>query len=141
MPISALKGDNVVNRSESTPWFTGQPLMGILETVEIAADKNLDDFRLPVQYVNRPNLNFRGFCGTVASGVIQKGDAIMALPSRKTSKVKDIVMFEGSLDEAFADQAITLTLEDEIDISRGDMIVKSNNLPRSTAVSTLMWCG
>ncbi len=129
VPISALKGDNVVNRSEQTPWFTGQPLMEILETVEIAADKNFDDFRLPVQYVNRPNLDFRGFCGTVASGVIRKGDVITALPSRKSSKVKDIVVFEGSLDEAFVDQAVTLTLEDEIDISRGDMIVKSDNLP------------
>jgi bifunctional enzyme CysN/CysC/sulfate adenylyltransferase subunit 1 len=130
VPISALKGENVVNKSEHTPWFTGKPLMEILEGVEIAADKNTEDFRFPVQYVNRPNLDFRGFCGTVASGTIKKGDAITAIPSLKTSKVKDIVTFDGSLDEAFIDQAVTITLESEIDISRGDMIVKSDNLPQ-----------
>jgi bifunctional enzyme CysN/CysC/sulfate adenylyltransferase subunit 1 len=130
VPISALKGENVVNRSEHTPWFKGQLLMEILESVEIALDKNLDDFRFPVQYVNRPNLDFRGFCGTVASGIIRKGDAITAIPSLKTSKVKEIVTFDGSPDEAFINQAITITLEDEIDISRGDMIVKSDNLPQ-----------
>src|SRR5690554_4981557 len=85
--ISALDGDNVVNKSENTPWFTGQPLMEILETVEVSRDKNLEHFRFPVQYVTRPNLNFRGFCGTVASGVIRPGETVMALPSRRTSKV------------------------------------------------------
>lgn len=124
VPISALDGDNVVNPSERSPWYKGQSLMQILETVEIAGDKNMEDFRFPVQYVNRPNLNFRGFCGTVASGIIRRGDEIKVLPSGKISKIKDIVVYEGSLEEAFAGQAVTLTLADEIDISRGDMLVK-----------------
>lgn len=128
-PISALKGDNVVDRSENMPWFKGQTLMELLESVEISADRNLENFRFPVQYVNRPNLDFRGFCGTVASGKIHPGDEIMALPSRQVSTVKDIVTFDGNLDEAFADQAVTLTLKDEIDISRGDMIVKAEDMP------------
>lgn len=126
VPISALEGDNVVNHSERSPWYKGQSLMEILETVEVAADKNFDDFRFPVQYVNRPHLNFRGFCGTVASGTVKPGDEIRVLPSGKASRIKDIVTFDGSLDEAFVDQAVTLTLEDEIDISRGDMIVHAN---------------
>ncbi|MBJ6137254.1 sulfate adenylyltransferase subunit CysN [Marinobacter litoralis] len=130
VPLSALDGDNVVNRSENTPWFTGQPLMEILETVEVSRDKNLEHFRFPVQYVNRPNLNFRGFCGTIASGVIRPGETVMALPSRRTSKVKEIVTFDGNLDEAYIDQAVTLTLEDEIDISRGDMLVKADDEPQ-----------
>ncbi|KPQ28115.1 MAG: sulfate adenylyltransferase subunit 1 [Marinobacter excellens HL-55] len=129
VPISALDGDNVVNKSENTPWFTGQPLMEILETVEVSRDKNLEHFRFPVQYVTRPNLNFRGFCGTVASGVIRPGETVMALPSRRTSKVKEIVTFDGNLEEAYIDQAVTLTLEDEIDISRGDMLVKAEDEP------------
>lgn len=129
VPISALEGDNVVNRSENTPWFTGQPLMEILETVEVSRDKNLEHFRFPVQYVNRPNLNFRGFCGTVASGTVRPGDKVMALPSRRTSTVKEIVTFDGNLDEAYVDQAITLTLNDEIDVSRGDMLVKAEDEP------------
>jgi len=129
VPLSALDGDNVVNRSENTPWFTGQPLMEILETVEVSRDKNLEHFRFPVQYVTRPNLNFRGFCGTIASGVIRPGETVMALPSRRTSKVKEIVTFDGNLDEAYIDQAVTLTLEDEIDISRGDMLVKADDEP------------
>jgi sulfate adenylyltransferase subunit 1 len=127
VPMSALEGDNVVNKSEKTPWYDGGTLMNILETVEIAGDKNLVDFRLPVQYVNRPNLDFRGFCGTVASGIVNVGDAVKALPSGKTSKVKSIVTYDGNLQEAFAGQAVTLTLEDEIDISRGDMIVKAED--------------
>jgi len=129
VPISALEGDNVVNRSEHTPWFTGQPLMEILETVEVSRDKNLEHFRFPVQYVNRPNLDFRGFCGTIASGVIRPGDKVMALPSRRTSSVKEIVTFDGNLNEAYTDQAVTLTLTDEIDVSRGDMLVKAGDEP------------
>lgn len=129
VPMSALEGDNVVNRSENTPWFTGQPLMEILETVEVSRDKNLEHFRFPVQYVNRPNLNFRGFCGTIASGVVRPGDEVMALPSRRTSTVKEVVSFEGNLDEAYIDQAVTITLNDEIDISRGDMLVKTEDEP------------
>jgi len=123
VPISALNGDNVVNRSESSPWYQGETLMEILENVPVAADKNFSDFRFPVQYVNRPNLNFRGFCGNIASGVVNVGDAIKALPSGKTSTVKSIVTFDGDLQEAFAGQAVTLTLDTEIDISRGDVIV------------------
>lgn len=129
VPMSALEGDNVVNRSENTPWFDGQPLMEILESVQIAKDKDLTHFRFPVQYVNRPNLDFRGFCGTISSGAIRTGDPIMALPSRKTSTVKSIVTFDGDLNEAYIDQAVTLTLNDEIDISRGDMLVKPDDLP------------
>ena len=130
IPISALLGDNVVDRSANMPWYDGPTLMGFLEEVYIGSDRNLKDFRMPVQYVNRPNLNFRGFCGTIASGTIRQGEEIMVLPSRKTSKVKSIVTFEGDQEEAFVPQAITLTLEDEIDISRGDMIVRPGNLPR-----------
>jgi sulfate adenylyltransferase subunit 1 len=130
VPMSALNGDNVVNRSVSSPWYKGQTLMEILENVPIAGDKNFSDFRLPVQYVNRPNLNFRGFCGNIASGVVKVGDAIKALPSGKTSTVKSIVTYDGDLPEAFAGQAVTLTLDTEIDISRGDMIaLASEDVP------------
>lgn len=141
IPLSALNGDNVVNRSQSMPWYEGEPLMQILETVEIAADKNFEDFRLPVQYVNRPNLNFRGFCGTIASGVVHKGDEIIVLPSRKTSRVKSIVTFDEELELAYTDMAITLTLEDEIDISRGDVIAHSRNVPNSgdNFEATVVW--
>ena len=129
VPISALEGDNVVSRSDNTPWFSGQPLMEILESVELARDKNLEHFRFPVQYVTRPNLNFRGFCGTIASGVVRPGDEVMVLPSRRKSTVRDIVTFDGNLDEAYIDQAVTLTLNDEIDISRGDMLVRPVDEP------------
>ena len=128
-PISAKKGDNVVEKSERTPWFEGTSLLQYLETVPIDQDRNMQDFRFPVQYVLRPNLDFRGFSGKVASGVIRKGDEIMALPSRKTSRVKSIVTYEGELDYAFCPQCVTITLEDEIDISRGEMLVKPDNLP------------
>ncbi len=123
IPMSALDGDNVVNPSENMPWFTGAPLMETLNTVVIANDRNFTNARFPVQYVNRPNLDFRGFCGTVASGIFKKGDLITTLPSGKSSKIKSIVTFDGELEEAFAPMAVTLTLEDEIDISRGDVIV------------------
>ena len=131
IPMSALDGDNVVDRSEKTPWYTGSTLMNFLETVYIGSDRNLQDFRMPVQYVNRPNLDFRGFCGTIASGIIRKGEEIMVLPSRQKSKVKEIVTFDGDIDEAYVPLSITLTLEDEIDASRGDTIVKPGNVPRS----------
>jgi sulfate adenylyltransferase subunit 1 len=141
IPLSALDGDNVVNQSEKTPWYKGLPLMAMLETVKIDDDRNQDDFRFPVQYVNRPNLDFRGFAGTVVSGQIAPGDAITALPSGKTSKIASIVTFEGEQELAYTPQAVTLTLEDEIDISRGDMIVKSDNQPlTSTQFKThLVW--
>lgn len=133
VPLSALNGDNVVNQSEHTPWYDGKPLMSILENVEIAADKNMKDLRFPVQYVNRPNLNFRGYCGTLASGIVRPGDEVTVLPSRKTSKVKSIVTFDGDLEYAFAPMSVTLTLEDEIDVSRGDMIVHSSSVPEVTS--------
>jgi bifunctional enzyme CysN/CysC len=129
IPLSALDGDNVVNRSENMSWYTGKTMMETLETVEISGDNNFDDARFPVQYVNRPNLDFRGFCGTIASGIFHKGDSITVLPSGKTSKIESIVTFDGELEEAFAPMAVTLTTTSEIDISRGDMIVKSDNLP------------
>lgn len=129
IPLSALEGDNVVEKSEKTPWYEGKSLLDYLETVPIDLDRNYNDFRYPVQYVLRPNLDFRGFCGKVASGVIRKGDEVMALPSRKTSRVKSIVTYEGELEEAFPPLCVTITLEDEIDISRGEMLVKPDNLP------------
>lgn len=128
-PLSALEGDNVVEKSERTPWFEGKSLLQFLETVPIDRDRNMIDFRFPVQYVLRPNRDFRGFCGKVASGVVRKGDEVMALPSMKKSRVKSIVTYEGELDYAFCPQSITITLEDEIDISRGEMIVRPDNLP------------
>jgi len=130
LPISALKGDNVVGPSSLMPWYEGPSLMHLLETVYIGSDRNLEDFRFPVQFVNRPNLDFRGFCGTIASGIIRQGDEIMVLPSRKTSRVKTITTFDGDREEAFSPQAVTITLTDEIDCSRGDMIVRPGNVPR-----------
>jgi bifunctional enzyme CysN/CysC len=129
IPLSALKGDNVVHPSAAMPWYQGSTLMYLLENVSIASDRNLADFRFPVQVVNRPNLDFRGYCGTIASGIVRKGDEVMVLPSRKTNRVKSIVTFEGELEEAFAPMAVTLTLEKEVDISRGDLLVHPNNLP------------
>ncbi|MBI9098170.1 MAG: sulfate adenylyltransferase subunit CysN [Spirochaetaceae bacterium] len=129
IPMSALEGDNVVNASENMKWYQGTTLMNHLETVYTGAGKNMVDFRFPVQYVNRPNLDFRGFCGMVASGAVRPGDEIMVVPSRKTSKVKSIVTMDGELEEAFLGMSVTITLEDEIDISRGDMIVHAKNVP------------
>ncbi len=131
IPISALNGDNVVDLSENMPWYQGSTLMNFLETVYIGSDRNLRDFRFPVQFVNRPNLDFRGFCGTIASGIIRPGEEVTILPSRQKSTVKEIVTFDGNAAEAFAPLSVTLTLNDEVDASRGDMIVRSGNLPRS----------
>jgi sulfate adenylyltransferase subunit 1 len=141
VPISALKGDNVVNRSESMDWYPGATLMGLLDTVKINDDKNLDVFRMPVQFVTRPNLDFRGFCGTVAGGVINIGDVITALPSGKTSTVKALVTADGDLESAHVGQAITITLNDEIDISRGDVIVRSNQVAdvSENFEATIVW--
>ena len=129
IPISALKGDNVVNSSENMSWYKEPPLMHILNTVEISADRNLTNFRFPVQYVNRPNLDFRGYCGTIAGGIVNKGDKVTVLPSGQTSTVTSIVTYDGELDEAYRPMAVTLTLADEIDVSRGDMIVHSDDIP------------
>ena len=131
IPLSALDGDNVVEKSARTPWYEGPALLDFLETVAIDLDRNYTDFRYPVQYVLRPNQNFRGFCGKVASGVVRKGDTVMALPSGKTSKVKSIVTYDGELECAYPPLCVTLTLEDEIDISRGEMLVHPDNLPIS----------
>ncbi|MDY0251249.1 MAG: sulfate adenylyltransferase subunit CysN [Pseudomonas sp.] len=143
VPMSALKGDNVVNRSEHTNWYAGQTLMEILESVDVSGDLNDRPMRFPVQYVNRPNLNFRGFAGTLASGSLRKGDAITVLPSGKSSQIKSIVTFDGELEQAIAGQAITLTLEDEIDISRGDLIVSAQDTVRSSDhfEAMLVWMG
>ena len=131
-PVSALVGDNVVTSSDSTPWYDGPNVLEYLETVPVFADRNFDDFRYPVQYVIRPDLDYRGFAAEVSSGVIAKGDEVVSLPSGKSSKVKAIDTYDGELDEAFAGQSVTIRLEDEIDISRGDMLVKPDNLPRVT---------
>lgn len=141
IPLSALEGDNVVKKSEHTPWYEGPALLDFLENVHVGNDNNFEDFRFPVQYVLRPNLDFRGFCGKVASGVVHKGDDILALPSGKRSKVKSIVTYDGDLDYAFPPQSITITLEDEIDVSRGEMLVHPDNLPivSRTFEAMLVW--
>jgi len=131
VPISALNGDNVVEESANMPWYPGATMMKLLNTIKVDADETFTQFRFQVQYVNRPNLDFRGFAGTVGSGHIRVGDAIVALPSGKESTVKSIVTFDGEFDRADKGQAVTLTLEDEIDISRGELIVKKGNLPIS----------
>ena len=129
IPLSALDGDNVVEKSDRTPWYRGQALLDYLETVPIDQDRNFSDFRYPVQYVLRPNLDFRGFSGKIASGIVRKGDEIIALPSGKKSRIKSIVTYDGELEYAFPPQCITITLEDEIDVSRGEMLVHPDNLP------------
>ena len=129
-PISALKGDNVVDLSDKMPWYHGKSVLEHLEKIHIASDRNYSDLRFPVQYVVRPSLDYRGFSSQVASGIISKGDEVMVLPSRKKSFVKEIVTYDGNLDYAFPPQSVTITLNDEIDISRGDMLVHPNNLPK-----------
>lgn len=129
IPLSALNGDNVVNKSEQTPWYEGVSLLDHLENVPIDQDRNFADARFPVQYVLRPNLDFRGFSGKVASGIFRKGDLVMALPSGKQSHIKSIVTYDGELDYAFPPQSVTITLEDEIDVSRGEMLIHPDNKP------------
>ena len=141
IPLAALHGENVVDPSPNMPWYRGNTLMNFLESVYIGSDRNLEDFRLPIQYVNRPNLDFRGFCGTIASGILRKGDEIMVLPSKRTSRVKRLVTQDGDLDEAFCPQSITVVLDDEVDCSRGDMIVRPGNVPKSSNQfdATIVW--
>ncbi|MEM5515327.1 sulfate adenylyltransferase subunit CysN [Henriciella sp. AS95] len=122
IPVSALKGDNVVENSANTPWYDGPPIMTYLDTIEIQSDAQEKAFRMPVQWVNRPNLDFRGFAGQILSGTIKPGDTVRALPSGKSSKIERVVAMGGDLDEAVEGHSITLTLEDEIDISRGDVL-------------------
>jgi adenylyl-sulfate kinase len=130
IPVSALKGDNVVDLSPKTPWYHGQSLLEFLENIHVASDRNFEDLRFPVQYVIRPTLDYRGFAGKVASGVLKVGQEVMALPSGKTSKVKSILTSEGEVNEAFPPQSASFTLEDEIDISRGEMVVYPQNRPK-----------
>ncbi|MDN6298613.1 MAG: sulfate adenylyltransferase subunit CysN, partial [Halomonas sp.] len=148
VPLSALEGDNVVNQSEHTPWYfapshghSGETLLSILESVELSRDRNLTQLRLPVQYVNRPNLDFRGYCGTLAAGIVRPGQQVKALPSGKTATVERVVTYDGDLEAAYPGQAITLTLDDEIDISRGDWLVAaSEEVPLSNAFSAdVVW--
>ena len=128
VPISALDGDNVVSISNRMDWYPGASLMKLLETVRVVKDKDLQHFRFPVQYVNRPDLDFRGYCGTVASGKVAIGDELVVLPSGKRSRVKSIVTYDGELKDASPGQAVTITLVDEIDISRGDLLVKPGDI-------------
>ncbi len=141
IPISALKGDNVMEASAATPWYRGPALMQGLETVDVAVKDLSKPFSFPVQWVNRPNLDFRGFSGTIAGGVVAVGDEIVALPSARTSKVTRIVTYDGDLDRAEAGQAVTLVLADEIDISRGDVIAAPKNRPEVTDqfMAHLLW--
>lgn len=129
IPLSALKGDNIIEPSANTPWYEGPTLMHHLETIPVGDARQAADFRLPVQWVNRPNLDFRGFSGTIASGTVRVGDPVKALPNAKESRVKSIITYDGELDYAVAGEAVTLTLEDEIDISRGDVIAGKDNPP------------
>lgn len=144
LPISALAGDNVVHRSENMNWYNGPTLMYLLETIHIGSDLNHIDARFPVQYVVRPMKNeyhdFRGYAGRIAGGVFRVGDKVRALPSGFTSKIKSIVTMDGDLQEAFAPQSVTITLEDEIDISRGDMLVRENNVPSIEQEFDVMLC-
>ena len=141
IPISALKGDNVVARSGNTPWFEGPPLLQFLENVTISGDRNLVDFRFPVQHVVRPHQDFRGFSGRVASGTVSVGEEVVVLPSRRKSRIKGIHLYRDELAAAFAGQSVILTLEDEIDVGRGDMIVRSHNIPEVATEfdATLTW--
>ncbi len=144
IPISALNGDNVVDRSANMPWYEGSTLLYFLENVHIGSDHNLIDCRFPVQYVIRPNTDefhdYRGYAGRVAGGVFKKGDTVMALPSGFTSKIAKIDTFDGEIEEAFPPMSVTLLLEDEIDISRGDMIVRENNKPEVEQDIEVMVC-
>jgi len=141
VPISALMGDNVVHRSSSMPWYRGEAILEHLEDVYIGSDRNLVDFRLPVQYVVRPNADFRGFSGQIASGVVKVGDEVLVLPSMKMSRIKSLSVAGGAQDYAFCPMSVTVTLEDEVDVSRGDMLVHPKNLPRvqSTFEGMVVW--
>jgi bifunctional enzyme CysN/CysC len=141
IPVSALLGDNVVDHSERMPWYSGSPLLHFLEHVTISADRNLVDFRFPVQYVVRPHQDFRGFSGEVVSGTIKVGEEVVALPGMQHSRIKSINFDTVQLDQAQESQSVIITLEDEIDISRGDMIVRRHNIPdiESEFEATVCW--
>ena len=127
IPISALRGDNIVDNSENTPWYDGQTVMGYLENIEVESAAQMRPFRMPVQWVNRPNLDFRGFCGLVASGTVSPGDKVRILPSGTESVIDKIVTWEGDLSIAGAGRSITITLTDEVDVSRGDIITTAEH--------------
>ena len=141
LPLSALAGDNVVTPSDRTPWYDGPPLLTLLDTLPTGAGTALVSFRFPVQYVNRPSPDFRGFAGTIASGTVRPGDEIVSLPSGRTTRVARVVTWEGDVPEAFAPMAVTLTLEDEIDASRGDLFCRPDDraLVASRAEAMLVW--
>ncbi len=128
-PISALRGDMVVEKGDNMNWYDGRAFLHYLESVNIVSDRNLIDFRFPVQTVIRPNLDFRGYAGRIESGVIKVGDDIAVLPSGKKSRIKSIESYDGKLDKAFTPQSVVLTLEGQIDISRGDMLIRQRNVP------------
>ncbi|HBF12684.1 MAG TPA: sulfate adenylyltransferase subunit CysN [Deltaproteobacteria bacterium] len=140
-PVSALKGDNIVHASPKTPWFKGGPILKALETIKIDRDQSKHAFAFPIQYVLRPNLDFRGYAGTIISGSVKKGDEVLILPSGKKNKVKSIVTYDGELKEANAPLAVTITLKDEVDISRGDVLVhaKHDLKPAHQLKATLVW--
>jgi bifunctional enzyme CysN/CysC len=140
IPVSALRGDNVVDRGGNLAWYQGATLLHHLETLHVPPERNLVDFRFPVQCVLRPGGSFRGFAGRVASGTIRAGEEVVVLPSGAASRVKRIVTFDGDLEEAFAPQSVVLALEDEIDISRGDMLVRRDNQPRATQSLEAVLC-
>jgi sulfate adenylyltransferase subunit 1 len=144
IPVSALNGDNVVDKSTNMPWYDGAALLSTLETTYIGSDINHVDPRFPVQYVIRPQTtewhDYRGFAGRVASGVFKPGDEVVALPSGFTSRIKSITTMQDEIKEAFSPMSIAMTLEDEIDISRGDMIAKPNNMPKATQDLEVMLC-
>ena len=144
IPISALKGDNVVNRDTNMPWYEGSTLLHSLENIHIASDRNHIDCRFPVQYVIRPQNDtyhdYRGYAGRIEGGVFKKNDEIMILPSGFTSTIKSIDTFNGEVEEAFAPMSVTLNLEDDIDVSRGDMIVRKNNCPEQEQNIDVMLC-
>jgi bifunctional enzyme CysN/CysC len=141
IPVSGLKGDNIIGPSEHTPWYHGPTLMGYLETVEIEDSIQHQPFRLPVQWVNRPNLDFRGFAGTIVGGTVSPGEKVKVLPSGRESRVARIVTLDGDLDRAVAGQSVTLTLEDEIDVSRGDVLAAAAAPPAvaDQFETTIIW--
>ena len=141
IPVSGLRGDNITEPSEHTPWYHGPTLMGYLETVDIEDQLQHRPFRMPVQWVNRPNLDFRGFAGTVVSGTVEPGDKVRVLPSARDSRIARIVTMGGDLDKAVAGQSVTLTLEDEIDASRGDVFSCTDSLPEvaDQFETTIIW--
>ena len=144
IPLSALEGDNVVDRSENTPWYDGPTLMYLLETIHIGSDHNHVDRRFPVQNVIRPQTSehhdYRGYGGRIAGGIFKPGDSVTVLPSGFSSKIKSVDTFDGQIEEAFAPMSVTMTLEDDLDVSRGDMIVADNNQPISTQDVEVMVC-